>query len=344
MSTPTGNAKNHSAKNNTNAKNARRLPRALLAIALSVYRAVRRHRTLLSAAAVIFVTLYGARFVWQRMRGEVFSHSDYQVELSEIEITPRPVWIRADIKAEALRDGSLDLPLSIVDEDLLEKIAKAFAFHPWVARVEQTRYGKQYPANIEIDLVYREPVAMIEVTGGLFPIDAQATLLPSADFSPLEAREYPRIVGIGSQPLGPVGTAWGDKAVRGGAQIAVSCAPVWKELQLQSIRWVNAGSAAIPASPTATVPGALRPLVPLQPIAPSQSIAPYFELVTKSGTAIPWGAAPGDSAASEPDATKKIARLKKYIAEHGGLDEAARRRDLDLRKTDGATRTALREN
>ncbi len=317
-------------------KKERRLLRSVFAIVLNAYRLLRHRRTLLGGIALIAVTIVGARIIWQRMSNEIFLHADYQVELSEIEITPLPAWIRADIKAQSLRDGSLDPPLSIVDEDLLEKVAKAFAFHPWVARVDQTRYGTRYPAHIEIDLVYRRPVAMIEVPGGLFPIDAEATLLPSADFTPLEARDYPRIVGIGSQPLGPVGTAWGDQAVLGAAQIAIACTPVWKELQLQSIRWVNPVMANTnpPAAPTANGNGIPATL---------SSIAPYFELVTKSGTAIPWGAAPGEPTTTEPDAAAKISRLQKYIAEHGGLDEAARRRDLDLRRTEGTTRTAKRD-
>jgi len=78
-----------------------------------------------------------------------------------------PEWIHCDLRAEIFRSAALDGPLSIMDEDLAERIAVACALHPWVARVRSVR--KYHPARVVVELDYRRPVLMVEVTGGLLP-------------------------------------------------------------------------------------------------------------------------------------------------------------------------------
>jgi hypothetical protein len=141
--------------------------------------------------------------------------------------------------------------------------------------------------------------------------------LPSDDFSTADARQYPRIAGIGSQPLGPVGTPWGDPHVQDCVKIAVALAEVWHDLRLHSIR-------------RATTAGSESP-------APSN-----FELTTENGTVIPWGRAPGSELPTEMPVAEKLARLKKYAADNGGLDVSGRPADLDLR-AGGSPRTAALE-
>ncbi len=254
-------------------------------------------RDALLIVGVILVATLTARVIWLRVRADVFRGSEYQLSLDDIEITPPPSWIRGNVKAEALRDGSLDEPLSLVDENLTEQIAKAFALHPWVARVE--RVTKRYPAGASVDLVYRKPVAMVEVPDGLFPVDSRGFLLPSADFTAAEARTYPRIADVTSQPMGPVGTSWNDASVTGAARIAEVLTPIWNELRLYQIRRRPAASQ-------------------------SRAEGGEFYLITRTGNVIPWGNPPDDELPPEPSAAEKIARLKKYAAEHGSLDNSGR--------------------
>jgi hypothetical protein len=292
--------------------NKQRAPGTMIVLLRPVVRFVFRHRSAIAALVVIGACCYGGLWIWNRVDDDVRQRAEYTLAPHEIQITPPPPWIRADVKSEALRAASLDEAFSILDERLAERLAGAFSLHPWVARVD--RVAKEYPPRLVVDLVYRRPVAMVEVPGGLFAVDEQAVLLPSDDFATADARQYLRIAGIDSQPLGPVGTAWGDPSVLEGVRIARALEGVWRELRLYSIRRVAAAS-----SETATV----------------QS---QFELVTQSGVAIPWGRAPGSESANEPPVAEKIARLKTYATDYG-LDESARRNDLDLRVR-GGTRTA----
>jgi hypothetical protein len=261
-------------------------------------------RDVLLIAGVVLAAAFAARAIWLQVRSDVFRGAQYQLTLHDIETTPIPSWIRSDVKAEALRDGSLDEPLPLTDDDLSERIAKAFALHPWVASV--TRVSKRYPAGATVELVYRRPVAMVEVPDGLYPVDIHGVLLPSGDFTAAEARDYPRIAGVSSQPFGPVGTPWNDPHVTGGAKIAAQLAQVWKVLGLYQIR-------------------------PLQQQIKLNNAEMQFELVTRGGATIAWGSTPGQELPAEPTAAEKIARLKKLSAAHGSFDDAARNLKLDLR-------------
>ena len=272
-----------------------------------------RRRMALAALLVLAGCGYGGWRLWNRVEDDVLLRPEYTLEPHQIQITPTPSWIRSDVKAEALRGGSLDGRLSILDERLAERLSKAFALHPWVSRVD--RVSKHYPSQVTVELTYRRPAAMVEVPGGLFPVDDQGVLLPSADFSSLDARKYPRLVGIESQPLGPVGTPWGDRSVLDAARIAVALREVWHDLRLRSVRRVPTTENAF------------------------ESQAIEFELITQNGTTIPWGRAPGNEQSTEAPLAEKLARLKQYASDHGGLDESARRNDLDLRVHEG-TRTA----
>ncbi len=260
----------------------------------------------------------GSHFVWTRVRGHVAARDDYRLTARDITITQPPAWIRADVRAEVLRNsGLVNQSLSILDDDLVERVQRAFSLHPWVAKVE--RVSKSHPAHVEVEINYRRPVVMIEVPGGLLPVDAEGILLPSDDFSPLAARSYPRLSGIESSPLGPTGTKWGDPIVAGGARIAEVLKLVWDDLGVRAIRWAKSAASSDSSGPA------------------------IYELNTAAGNAIIWGAAPGSEPTGEPTSQEKLLRLKAYIAAHGSLDQPQGGAiDLDLRRSDSAPRTAAR--
>jgi hypothetical protein len=232
--------------------------------------------------------------VWRQVREHVLGGGEYQVDPSKIVITPQPPWIHSEIKAEVIRDASFDGPLSILDSELTVRMATAFAAHPWVARVE--RVSKRYPSGLEIVLAYRKPVAMVEVQDGALPVDVEGVVLPTADFSPTEAEQYPRIGEILTTPSGAVGARWGDACVVGAAQIAAALANDWSALKLFRI---------VPAGRKTGGRG---------------GVEYAFALYTHAGTRIEWGRAPSTDLPGEVPAVEKIAKLKKYAAEHGSLD------------------------
>ncbi len=158
---------------------------------------------------------------WRGVGEEVLSSAPYWLTVEQVAVTPTPAWIHCDVRADVFRDASLDGPLSILESDLVERLADAFSLHPWVKKVVRIR--KYHPAAVTVEVVYRRPACMVLVKPnpsdpksiGLLPVDDEGVLLPSGDFSPIEAARYPRLAGVDSVPQGPVGTRWGDARVAG---------------------------------------------------------------------------------------------------------------------------------
>jgi hypothetical protein len=244
-------------------------------------------------------------FGWARVRDRVLSSSEYLVGPEQVEITSPPPWIHSDIRAEVFRNASLDGPLSIMDESLAERLKAAFSLHPWVARVG--RISKHHPARVVVELEYRRPVLMVEVPGGPLPVDRHGRLLPSGDFSAVEAAAYPRLLGIDTAPIGTVGQPWGDARVAGAAAVAGVLGPAWRELGL----------------------GAIAPVAPPGAAAPDHYL---YALRTTGGAEILWGHAPGMGDAGEPSPQRKIAGLHEHARRHGSLDALRGAGVLDLRR------------
>ncbi len=244
---------------------------------------------------VLLVTGFtgGAWAVWRRVEKHVENSPDYIVRIEQIAITPPPEWVRSDVRAEAFHNAaSLDRPLSLLDDNLAERIHIAFMLHPWVAKATVT---KSAGARVRVDLEYRRPACMVEIAAGqsveLLPVDSQGIWLPGEDFSQKQKENYPCLSGIDRRPIQPVGHAWGDPRVIDGAAVAAVLQPVWQQLKLYRIQ-------CVPQAPGAR---------------------PMFELCTRAGTKIIWGAT-GGSLLHEPGNDEKVARLQQYAAAHGGLD------------------------
>jgi hypothetical protein len=243
------------------------------------------------------------RGVWKTVGEDVLAKESFWLTADRVEITPPPSWIRSDIRAEVFRDASLDRPLSILDEDLVERIAQAFSLHAWVAEVRGVR--KKHPGGVAVDLAYRRPVCIVEAPVGPFAVDAGGVVLPSLDFCGVDLRMYPRLTGVDSVPTGTVGTRWRDVRVAEGAEIAEAIGPAWSQLELDQI---------LPMAET-----------------DSQGDGEYtYLLTTRTGARIHWGRAPGRERAGELAAVEKVAQLKTYQEVNGTL-EGLRRLDTGNR-------------
>ncbi len=214
----------------------------------------------------------GVFWAWKRLGPRIVNSPEYQAGVEQIEINPPPPWIQSDVRAAAFHQPTLDGPLSLLDDTLVERIRSAFRELPWVANVRSVVKG--HPIRVELE--YRRPVCMVEVPGEprrVLPVDVEAVLLPPEDFTPMEAMRYPHLGGVDVRPIGPAGRRWTDPRVIGGAEIAAALADVWQRLKLDRIDAVaNAvAGAAVRARPA----------------------EPLFVLSTRAGTRITWGYAPG---------------------------------------------------
>lgn len=254
----------------------------------------------LSAAAVYAL--------WSHVRPQVITGPHYRLDLERIALQPAPpAWIRGDLRGEALRSASLDdqTQCSILDADLAERVYKAFALHPWVAKVE--RVTKLNPSGVRVEVVYRRPVCMVEVPGGLYAVDADAYLLPSSDFAPDDVKQYPRLADLPTATAGPVGTQWQDPHVHEAARIAAALVEHWQSLSLVRISLTPRDARRMPKREE-------------------------YDLFTTKGTCIRWGTADNDRLSGEPSLVKKVERLRQFAERNGSLDVSTGPMVLDLRQ------------
>ena len=280
---------------------------------LRIRRALYRPKFLLLVAAGLAATVVVPHL--QNRLPVLAEREEYQFETAQIEITPPPRDVPPDIVDQVLSRAKVPKTVSLLDEELTEKIAKAFAAHPWVAEVVSVR--KSFPPQVQVELKYREPVAMVEVAGGMYPIDADSVLLPPEDFSMADTRRYPVLRGVQTQPQGPAGVRWGDTVVEQAAKIAVALQPYWKELHLQAV------------------------IVPKRTRAKEKADRLKFQLGTVGGSRILWGRAPGSKHPGELSTEKKIGRLRKYLKDFGRFDQPDGPYEIDIRHWQEITRRPL---
>lgn len=255
-----------------------------------------------------------APIAW-RNRPELDANPVYRLKARDIHITPPPRPVPANLVERAVGAAGLDDELSVLDRELLPRLAKAFRGEPWVKKVVQLRKG--LPAHVEADLEYRVPVAMIDVKSGVYPIDGEGVLLPPEDFTPAETRRYPLVTGITSLPPGPPGTRWAEASVLGAARLAAAVAEHWDEFDLTAIH------APVPSSA----------VIDLDDLT--------YELHTRGGSRIVWGRPPGTGHPGELTVEQKLGRLKRYVTDFGPLDASGAAFEIDIRPWQEITRRPL---
>ncbi|REJ69015.1 MAG: hypothetical protein DWQ31_06220 [Planctomycetota bacterium] len=244
---------------------------------------------------VIIVVLAGAGvWVWKRLGPQIYQTDQYRLVPDQIVVSEPPRWLTAaDVRDEVVRKASLDRPLSILDDDLSRRIGLAFEAHPWVAEV--IRVEKFYPARVEVQVRYRQPVATIALGARLLPLDIDGVRLPEENFSQVELRKMPRIRGLMPRATPRAGGNWNDPRILGAVRIAEAFGDAWHEM-------------------------GLRDILPSRTPVAGQSNVYSFELATIRGRRIPWGPQALVDTPDEPLAAEKFEKLRTYFEQYGSLD------------------------
>lgn len=268
---------------------------------------------------LILAVVASGLFFFQKLKQQLpdlSQREEYQIDTKDLSLIPAPPhYVPIDIVDQVIKRGPLPEQVSLLDQTLVVKVAKAFEKHPWVQKVVSVRKTN----TVEVEVVFRKPAAMVEVKQGLFPVDNEGVLLPPEDFSVSDARRYPVISGIQSTPAGPTGTSWGDLTVTGAAQLAEALGPYWKELEMVSIE----------APPRATAVVSLDDLI--------------YRLITAGGSEIVWGRSPKSQRRGELRVDQKIGKLEKYYRDYGGFDRPHGPYEIDIRHWQEISRRPLRQ-
>jgi hypothetical protein len=263
----------------------------------------KRFREIVGGILLLVAGYWGFQEAWRRWGEPSLASEPFHVTPEQIVVTGQPEWIEGDVKAEAIRDGGL-ARLDLRDRALLDRVKRAFAVHNWVAQVIQVR--KKLPAQVEVDLVYRRPVASVEVSyrgrPELLLVDDQGILLPSPSEA-FAARHLPDLLRIDAgdtAPAGPYGTDWGNPRITAAARVAAAWSDQWKELGLYRIVVTEDTNGRV-----------------------------GYEVQTRGGGRLLWGNPPGQESAGEPKAVEKIARAQ-AAHQQGQLKDDADAPPIDL--------------
>ncbi len=274
-----------------------------------------QNRGLVLSAVVVIAAIAGSLYAWRRWGEAAMQSADYLVTPERIVATRPPAWIHADVQAEVIRSAGI-AQLDLRDRKLLEKLSHAFSLHPWVAKV--VRIEKRFPAYIDVELRYRQPVAVVEVAprgnNELLFVDEESVLLPSPDFSPNQAKDYLRIAAGNETTASVFGMPWGNRRIAGAARLAALWGSRWQALGLYRVFAVESAAGQL-----------------------------SYELRTRRDVRVLWGSAISGEAAGEVSAEQKIAALEKFVQDKGPLDRDGGPAVVDLRELTGAaTKTASR--
>lgn len=252
-----------------------------------------------------------ARKLWDSLDGKLADSPHYQISADIVHLSPGkpPRWIRTDVKAEVLRDSGIIDSLTLLDPPvkIQQRLIDAFELHPWIRSVE--RVDLVGPQNIKVSVLYREPVAVVEVESAgqqeWLPVDATAVRLPSGELTDTEMAYLPRIAGIQDRPL--EGEAWSDSRMQGAAELAARLRPQWEHLSLLEI---------IPSD---------------YPEIQRSNRYYVYEIRASGGTLIRWGAAPNFGPPAESTFEQKLSRLTRYVEQHGSLESINSPKSIDVR-------------
>lgn len=276
-------------------------------------------RSFLGWGLVMTASAVAGNVFWENAGNRVTAGTRFAISPDCLVLSDPPAWIHHDVRPEILlaleleqRDG-----ITVLDPDLPEKMAMAARQHPWIASVKGIR--KLYPRTILFEVVWRTPVAMVRVPEGLLPVDENGVLLPTRDFTPIEASQYPRIYGVESLPAGPAGYPWGDPLVNDAASLAKLLSGAWKKFAFHHI---EPSSGDGPPAPSAEGRG--------------------LTIVTHSGSRVIWGAPPNRSSSQEVSPEDKLRRLEALFREHGSFDSIDGPQVVDIRFPDAIKTAPLR--
>ena len=255
---------------------------------------------LINPVSLVVLFMVGAVFLsislWNKYHHKIHLAANAPLSTETLLTTPLPNWIKTNIEQEAIQQSRLD-QIQLTHPAAIQKAVEAFAVHPWVDSVNR---AKKESNGIWLDLIYRRPVAMVEVLQDrwvFIPVDRNAIALEGEQFSEFERGQYLHISVLNPNLASlSIGTAWNDLRIRDAAQIAYACEGVWRSLGM--VRIFNE------SGPT-NDPMRMTP----------------FVLMTRQGTSVIWGRAPGKELTGEATAREKLEAMVAFVEANGPLDQ-----------------------
>jgi hypothetical protein len=249
--------------------------------------------------------LLGVLSLGRATRAALHDRDAYTIAWHDIDCTAPEGLSRGDFLAEVRSQSRLPERLHLLDADLADRLARAFAADPWVEAVRRIEVRPR-PSLVRIELVHRKAVLAVCLSGSKIPsdgsalietwsgmgrnalrpagtVDANGILLPVAAVP----SQMPVLTAEVAAPAGPPGVRWGDRRV---AEAAATVG--FLQTHLARLRLADCNIEIIEAD----------------------------LIFRKPSVRIVWGHAPGQEETGEAPAAVKLRRLLDYQARHGSLE------------------------
>lgn len=253
---------------------------------------------------------------------DLSADATYQLTADRLLLPARHRWIPADLAERLIARATEDVTASgrhstVLLSGLSQRLYTAAAQEPWVREVRSVQV--QRDGSIHFDLDFRRPVLMVATPRGMYAVDIEGVLLPPEDFTANDVQQFP-VARLGRMPpLVGAGMVWGDADLEGAARLAAVLAPEGGPQD----PWHRLGLAAIELPSHVTQD--MRATLP-EPDA-------CYQLITRGGSRILWGRAPGTTTL-EPPAEQKLARLQYYLDQCGSFETSQGPSRIDIRDID----------
>ncbi len=151
----------------------------------------------------------------------------YSLKIDQVRISTQPSWIKSSVLQEVFKQKRLDR-INTLDPSATADIASAFETHPWVKSAKNVQ---KFSTGVAVDLVYRQPLAMLSVPyqdsesgewkQGFYPVDQYGVVLPLSNFSQSQVAEFEfLLIDIENVDRIPEGMAYGDSRVQHALKLA----------------------------------------------------------------------------------------------------------------------------
>jgi len=239
-------------------------------------------------------------------RRHVMTSPEYRIAAPKVSRPGAPWWEKS-FGEEINKSCAFASGASILDDALLEKIARGYARCPWVKEV--TSLDTQFPNRVAAEISVRWPAAAVEL---ITPRGHQYALvgddgvrLPKTYASwPQPGLDVPFIVGVRAAPP-DAGGVWPDKSVTDAIKIV--------KLLRQSK--VIQGAINITAVDVSNYGGRIS------------NARSEFLVIAENNCVIEWGRAPGTDQPTELPVEEKIRKFESFLMESNQTSN----RTLDLR-------------
>ena len=286
--------------------------------------------TLLVIATMIMIG--GAIFLWERHQGKIVNLEEFRLTEEKIQLTTPPEWANDNLKQLVIsgipksnsnsnsQQRADNDSASILDTDLVDRTARVMKSVGYVERVKSVHKSK---IGLEIDVVYREPIALVELSQHTFPyewpkkfhgkdillpVDRLGVVMPESLGAGLELPRIMVVYPVASPSKFENLVTWG----------------YWPDDRIKD-------AAAISAlfEKSAGAIGVARVMTRRKPDQQGVSQISY-ELWPNSGAQVIWGNAPGKELQGEATAEAKITALEDFVLQYGALNRQDDKR-VDVR-------------